>query len=181
MANVTLVAADNQTPVGVPGAGGSLAVGGAGPAGQNTVGNPVFVGGWDGVHTFGLLTDGNGRLLTTVVPSGSAGGLSASRVLTGTTGVIKANPGELFAISAINLNAAVRYLHFYNKATAPTLGVDTPVASIPLSASGRFDINLGGLGLIFAAGISWAFTTDNVAIPTTAGASTELQATVFYV
>lgn len=110
----------------------------------------------------------------------AAGGLAASRVVTGTTGVIKASGGQVYGLSAYNVNAAVRYLHLYNKATAPTLSTDTPIYTVPLPAAGRIDINFTALGLAFATGISWAYTTDDVAIPVTAGTSTELHFSATY-
>lgn len=112
-----------------------------------------------------------------VAKPATAGGLTAARVVTGTSGVIKASAGQLYKLHSVrNANAAVRYLHLYDKATAPTLSTDTPVLTISLAASSvQNDINIGGdLGVTFANGISWAYTTDNIAIPATAGTSTEL-------
>jgi hypothetical protein len=116
----------------------------------------------------------------TVAKPGTSGGLSLSRVVTGTTGVIKASAGQAYWATVYNVNAAVRYLHLYNKATAPTLSTDTPVLTIPLMGAGVRDINITALGAEFTTGISWAYTTDDIAIPTTAGTSTELHATFGY-
>ncbi len=132
-----------------------------------------------------LQTDVNGNLRTVgtatvagaTIAGATTGGLSATRVLTGTGGVIKASAGQLYKLHSVrNANAAVRYLHLYDKATAPTLSTDTPVLTISLLASSvQNGIDIGGdIGVAFALGIAWAFTTDNIAIPTTAGASTEL-------
>jgi hypothetical protein len=54
---------------------------------------------------------------------------SLSVVLTGE--IVKASPGQIYSIHAYNVNASVRYLKIYNKATAPT-EADTPVMTIPL-------------------------------------------------
>lgn len=118
-----------------------------------------------------------------VVPKATtSGGLDSARVVTGTTGVIKASAGQLYSlISVRNANAAVRYLHLYNKATAPTLSTDTPILTIALLASSvQNAIELTDIGTAFSAGIAWAYTTDNVAIPTTAGTSTELMFSAVY-
>jgi hypothetical protein len=112
-----------------------------------------------------------------VLKGATSGGLTPTRVVTGTTGVIKAAAGQLYGLTSVqNLNAAVRYLHLYDKATAPTLSTDTPVLTIALAASSvQNAIPFGDIGVAFALGIAWAYTTDAVAIPTTAGTSTELK------
>lgn len=69
----------------------------------------------------------------------------------------KATPGDVHWISGYNAAAGVRYLKFYNKATAPTVGTDTPVATLALPATSAFNINLGGL--YFSVGIAYALTT----------------------
>jgi hypothetical protein len=122
------------------------------------------------------LARGDSIGLHTVAKPGTSGGLTATRVVTGTSGVIKASAGQLFKLHSVrNSNAAVRYLHLYDKATAPTLSTDTPVLTISLAASSvQNDIDIGGdIGVAFANGIAWAATTDNVAIPTTAATSGE--------
>lgn len=120
-------------------------------------------------------------LITASVPKATtAGGLSVARVVTGTTGVIKASAGQLYTVSCHNSNAAVRYAQLYNKATAPTLSTDTPQVTIPLTGSSVTHMNFTDIGVPFATGMSWAYTTDDVAIPTTAGTSGELHCTFGY-
>lgn len=118
----------------------------------------------------------------TIAKGATSGGLSMSRVVTGTNGVIKNGAGQLYALASVrNANAAVRYLQIYDKATAGTLSTDTPVLTITLAASSVLNnIDLTNIGAAFANGISWQFTTDNPAIPTTAGASTEIMFTALY-
>ncbi len=131
-------------------------------------------------NQFGNLRMTAARSLNTSAKPDTLGGLTPLRVVTGTTGVIKASAGQLYTLNALNTNAAVRYLHLYNKATAPTLSTDTPVYTVALPASGRAEINLTAIGLAFSTGISWAYTTDDIAIPTTAGTSTELHFSAGY-
>lgn len=38
----------------------------------------------------------------------------------------------MWSVVTSNINAAARYLKLYNKASAPTVGTDTPVLTIPL-------------------------------------------------
>lgn len=132
----------------------------------------------DGANT--LYQRGNTKGTFMVARPDTSGGLTSSRIVTGTTGFIKASAGQVYRVNGYNANAAIRYLQLYNKASAPTLSTDTPIATIPLAASSAFSFDIGALGLAFATGIAWAYTTDDVAIPTTAGTSTELHATVFY-
>jgi hypothetical protein len=66
-------------------------------------------------------------------------------------------------ISASNVNAAARYLKFYNKATAPTVGTDVPVLTyiIPGNTAGAgTNIPLPPQGINFSTGISFATTTE---------------------
>ena len=73
---------------------------------------------------------------------------------------VKSSAGDVFAIRGFNNNAAAIYLKLYNKATAPTVGTDTPVATIRLAPSANFDIQIGGaFGAYFSAGIGYGFTT----------------------
>lgn len=136
-----------------------------------------------------LALDSSGNLKTApaagssqdvVAKPGTSGGLTLARVVTGTTGTIKASAGQAYWLTVYNVNAAVRYLHLYNKASAPTLSTDTPVLTIPLAATGVRDINIATLGAAFSTGIAWAYTTDDIAIPATAGTSTELHFTMGY-
>lgn len=119
--------------------------------------------------------------VSTVLKGNTTGGLSAARINTGTTGFIKASAGQVYHITVINTNAAVRYLHLYNKASAPTLSTDTPIYTIPLGgASVGRDVDLSDIGLAFSTGIAWSYTTDDANAPATAGTSGELHASFAY-
>lgn len=71
----------------------------------------------------------------------------------------KASAGDLHRIRGYNAAAAVRYLKIYNKASAPTVGTDTPVLTYALAPSREFDINVGGF--YFSTGIAYAMTTGS--------------------
>lgn len=89
---------------------------------------------------------------------------------------LKASAGTLYTLYAVNLNAAVRYVKFYNKASAPTVGTDTPVATFPIPASttgAGFAIDLGP-GFDFATGIAYATTTGAADSDTAAVAANEI-------
>jgi len=49
--------------------------------------------------------------------------------------LVKAGPGQVAGFVIVNTNATVYYFKFYDKATAPTCGTDTPKWRIPIPAS----------------------------------------------
>lgn len=96
---------------------------------------------------------------------------------------LKASAGTLYFLYAVNLNAAVRYLKFYNKASAPTVGTDTPVATFPIPASttgAGFVLPLGP-GFDFNTGIAYATTTGIADSDTAAVAANEIIVVGVYV
>lgn len=127
-----------------------------------------------------MLVDSAGNAAVGVAKPATSGGLTPCRIFTGTTGFAKSSPGQVYAITAYNANAAARYLHLYNKVSAPTLSTDTPVMTIPLLGASVRDIAITDIGAAFSIGIAWAYTTDDIAIPATAATSTELHATILY-
>lgn len=123
---------------------------------------------------------------TDIRPKGTTtvtGTVAISQTTPGTTnGVAVKQIGSTTASTGqfTNTNAAIRYLQIYNKATAGTLSTDTPALTIPLPPNVPVPVNFTDIGGAFATGISWQFTTDDVAIPTTAGASTDIHGFVTY-
>lgn len=91
------------------------------------------------------------------------GGLprSVHRLLSaaGTTNAtsVKANAADLYTIIGNNARASISYLKLYNKASAPTVGTDVPVATIALPASLPFALDFPAL--YFNLGLAYAFTT----------------------
>lgn len=99
--------------------------------------------------------------LVTTTNGGATGFRLLSAASTNATS-LKASAGKLMSLYAVNLNAAVRYLKFYNKASAPTVGTDTPVATYPIPASSTgagFILHLPPDGVAFSTGIAYAVTT----------------------
>ena len=113
--------------------------------------------------------------------SGAGTGVTALRVTTGASGVIKASAGKLYgSASIVNALASARYLQIYNKTTAGVPGTDTPAMTIALAASAILSPTLfSDIGVNFATGISWAITTDFAGA--TAGASGDVLFTLNYV
>lgn len=90
-------------------------------------------------------------------PTNSSRILSAAASTNATSA--KATPGNVFKATGHNAAAAVRYLKFYNKASAPTVGTDVPVITLAIPASTTFQFDLGGF--IFTIGIAYALTTGS--------------------
>jgi hypothetical protein len=97
------------------------------------------------------------------VPAAS-GGLTASKLIsaasTNATSV-KASAGQLYNVQAFNTNAAARFLKIYNKASAPTVGTDTPVAVylLPGASAGAGCVIEISNGLALGSGLAFALTT----------------------
>lgn len=97
-----------------------------------------------------------------VVLADNGGATTTSRIVSAAASTnatsAKGSAGVLFAVKGFNAAATARYLKFYNKATAPTVGTDTPVLTIYLPASTAFALDWP-LGRYFATGIAYALTT----------------------
>ncbi len=104
------------------------------------------------------------KIIITTQPH-TAGGLTMHKTVsaasTNATSV-KAAAGKLYTIAVSSVNAAVRYLKLYNKASAPTVGTDTPVWTLPIpgaTAGGGLVLSIEQ-GLEFTTGIAFALTTE---------------------
>ena len=96
---------------------------------------------------------------------------------------VKATRGRVGYIIASNVNAAVRYLHLYDRATAPTLGTHTPVLTVPLPGAtvGTAVVLSVPETIEFATGIAFAITTTTGTIPASgAVAANEISVSIGY-
>ena len=110
----------------------------------------------------------------------SSSSLLAHRISSAVAGAfIKASVGRLYGYSLINTSAGIRYVHIYNKVSAPTVGTDTPVATIPIPAGGVVNL-MTDIGYYLSTGISWAVTTDAITTPITAGAAGDILGSFWY-
>ncbi len=89
-----------------------------------------------------------------------------SAATTNATGV-KGSPGQLHSVLAGNTDTSACYLKLYDKATAPTVGTDTPVQVYPVPASGVVTLT-PATPLDFSKGIAFALTTGAADSDTTA-------------
>ncbi|MBI4033846.1 hypothetical protein HY379_02495 [Candidatus Saccharibacteria bacterium] len=123
-------------------------------------------------------TDGSQK--TKVVPA-SGGGLSVYRNISlGTSGItIKSSPGQIYGWFLFNKSSAVRYVKLYNKASNPTVGLDTPFMTIPLPAGGGANVNFTS-GITFTKGIGVGATTGASDGDTGAPAANDVIVNVIY-
>jgi hypothetical protein len=104
---------------------------------------------------------------TTITSISSAASTNATSV--------KASAGTVYGIVASNTGAAAAFVKLYNKASAPTVGTDVPVLTIPIPASSAVSLNLGALGHRFATGIALAITNLAADSDTTAVAAAQVK------
>jgi len=101
-----------------------------------------------------------GVLVTSLTPVVNNNGLLKSQVIaaasTNATSV-KASAGNIYNIEATNSDTVGYYLKFYNKASAPTVGTDTVVATYYVPPGGGIVINKT-LGSPYTTGIALATT-----------------------
>jgi hypothetical protein len=116
----------------------------------------------------------------------TSGGLTPYKLISAAStngSSVKGSAGQVYVIYAVNTNAAVRYLKLYNKASAPTVGTDTPVLTLPIpgnTAGAGFLLNTGGIGIAFATGIALAITTGSADADTGAVAAGEVIVNLLY-
>jgi len=96
-----------------------------------------------------------------VTPRANANGTTSSRVVASATSNtstnLKASAGNLVNIDLFNNAAYDVFVKLYNKATAPTVGTDTPVWTIPIKAGTGFSREFVQ-GKSFATGIGFGIT-----------------------
>lgn len=187
------VATDSTGVLSVDDGGGNLSVDWAGtvpPIGAGTEAAALRV--TVATDSTGVLSvDDNGGSLTVdgtvaanVTPVAS-GGLSISRVISAATTnatSAKASAGQVYGYYVSNINASPRYLKLYNKASAPTVGTDTPVLTflIPGNTAGVAGHVEFTNGIAFATGIAFALTTGVADADTGAVAANELVVNLLY-
>lgn len=102
--------------------------------------------------------DANGNLAVVIGPTSAATGFHLISAATTNATSVKATPGQVYSYDIYNGNAAVRFVKLYNKASAPTVGTDTPLRTIGIPPAGRASETFPH-GLSFPLGIALATTT----------------------
>lgn len=94
--------------------------------------------------------------------------------------LIKTGSTQMWSVNASNTNAAARFLKLYNKATAPAVGTDVPVLTVPIPPGSTVQVSPGSTGIRFALGLGIAITASAADTDTTAVAAAEVKvATTF--
>ncbi len=98
--------------------------------------------------------------------------------------LLNSKPSKLTGMSVVNLNAAAAYLKFYDKATAPTVGTDTPKMTVILpglnTVGNPVNISFPDGGIYFEAGLGLGLTTALADNSTAAVAANEVVLNIFY-
>lgn len=96
---------------------------------------------------------------------------------------VKASAGQVYTIHASCTNATARFLKLYNKASAPTVGTDTPVMTIvlPGATTGTNTVIIASdVGATFSTGIALAITAVVTDADATAILANEVIVHLFY-
>jgi hypothetical protein len=92
---------------------------------------------------------------------------------------VKASPGQVIGWYLFNANGATRYLKLYNKASAPTVGTDTPTQTIAIPAGGAANVSFVP-SINFSTGIALAMTVGSSDADTAAVTAGDLIINIFY-
>lgn len=92
---------------------------------------------------------------------------------------VKNSAGAIGLISISNANAAARYFKLYNKASAPTVGTDTPIMTILLKPGETTFIDANS-PIRCSTGIAYALTTGITVADTGAVAASEHAVSILY-
>jgi hypothetical protein len=90
----------------------------------------------------------------------AASGLTTSRLNSAASTnatAVKTSAGNIAELDVYNTNTYTVYLKFYNKASTPTVGTDTPVWTIPVAPGGGYSKSFSR-GRSFSLGIALAIT-----------------------
>jgi hypothetical protein len=91
---------------------------------------------------------------------------------------LKASAGQMFALKIKNVAAYAVFFKLYDKASAPTVGTDTPIWTIPLNAGEGYSDNLIACPYPFTLGIAYAITKLQADSDTTVVVAGDLTGTV---
>jgi hypothetical protein len=113
----------------------------------------------------------------------SSGLLYAKVLAAATTNAtsVKASAGALYGWHLVNNATSTRYVRIFNKASAPTVGTDSPVFVLPLPASGGAVLTPGLLNLPLTTGFAYAITGAAADLDTTAVTANDVVGAFFYI
>lgn len=151
-----VVIASDQTvfPVNLQSAGTAVAAG-SGATTAATV-RTVLATDSPGIIATGTPQASSASILSTQGPGTTPSRINSAATTNATN--LKASAGRMFGVSVFNTAGYNVFLKFYDKASAPTVGTDTPVWTIPVQAGGGFAEEFTGAPFPFTLGIAYAIT-----------------------
>lgn len=160
-ASIPVVIASNQSAIPASQSGTwNVTVNTALPAGANTIGAVSQNGTWNVTVNTALPAGTNtiGNVAPVATTSGGATAYHLVSAATTNATSVKASAGQVYSVQCFNTNASPRYLKFFNKASAPVLGTDTPVKTImmPGNSTGAGAVVQFPVGVAFSTGIAFA-------------------------
>lgn len=128
------------------------------------------------------LTWSNSQTILTPSATTGAFNLTHSLVSAATTNAtsVKNSNGNIGNIILTNTSATMKFFKLYNKASAPTVGTDVPVAIIGIPPTNSVSITMGQ-GLRLSTGIAYAITGAVAVSDTTAVALNDVAVHIDYV
>lgn len=117
------------------------------------------------------------------IPNAAQGASTTHHLIAaGTTNAtsVKASAGNINQIILTNTSAAIKYFKLYNKASAPTVGTDTPILTIGVQPNQTIQIPCGPHGLRCSTGIAYATTTGVTVADTGAVTANDLAIHINY-
>lgn len=142
--------------------------------GQTVAGQGVGVNVIGTVPVSGSVSANQGTLVTP-----TASNLSSAASTNATS--VKTSAATLYNIAVSNTGASAAYLKIYNKASAPTVGTDVPVLTIPIAAGGALALSFGTTGHRLATGLALAITGGTADSDTTAVAAAQVKVLTAYI
>lgn len=115
-------------------------------------------------------------------PSAAQGGPLLSKVASGATTnatSVKASAGVVVGLHLTNTTAAFKYFRLYSKASAPTVGTDSPALVVGLPPNSTTAIHYPA-GVALAAGIAYAITGAVADLDATVTAANDVIGGLFY-
>lgn len=93
---------------------------------------------------------------------------------------IKPRPAALGGFVLTNTSAALKFIKFYDKASAPTVGTDVPAFTVALPANGIPVVLNSEAGIDFGTGLAYAITGAVGDADTTAVSANDVTGVIYY-
>jgi hypothetical protein len=113
------------------------------------------------------------------LPAGTGHTLLAAATTNATS--VKVTAGNVFELTLTNYSAAPKFVKLYDKASAPTVGTDSPIAVLEIAANATRQVEFGNLGKRLGTGIAYAITGAQAIADTTAVAAGDVRVSMTYI